>query len=205
MNIDKLNNRDYYLLIDKSSSMEERDCPGGKTRWATAEESTIGIANKINEFDPDGITVIPFATNFRTYDNTTPSTVKNVFKENSPMGSTYLAPPLKAVMAEHLKLKTSRKLKENGSLVLVVTDGQPSDEEDVAQAIINFTKKLDNREEFGISFLQVGKDGSASRYLKRLDSGLQAEGSRLDIVNTKTFEELENVGLTEALIAALTE
>lgn len=204
MDIEKLKQRDYYLLIDKSGSMEERDC-NGKSRWESCQESTIAIANKVNEFDPDGITIIPFAATFKTYENTTPSLVKNIFRENSPMGGTVLAPPMKSVFSEYLKQKKSNATKANGSLMIVVTDGCPQDEEDVAHAIIDFTKKLDNREEFGISFIQVGKDSHAASYLKRLDSHLESEGSKLDIVNTKTMDELESVGLTEALIAALTE
>lgn len=200
----QLKDRDYYLLIDKSGSMEERDC-NGRTRWETCQESTIAIANKVNEYDSDGITVIPFAATFKAYDNTTPATVKNVFAEASPMGGTVLAPPLKHVFAEYLKQKKAGTTKPNGALLLVVTDGCPQDEEDVAYSIIEFTKKLESREEFGISFIQVGKDGHAASYLKRLDTHLSAEGSKFDIVNTKTMDELETVGLTEALVAALTE
>lgn len=202
--LDKLKNRDYYLLIDKSGSMGDIDC-NGKSRWEACQESTQAIANKINEYDPDGITVIPFASTFKTYENTTPSKVKDIFVENSPMGGTHLAPPLKSVFAEYLHAKSAGKTKVNGALCLVVTDGLPQDAGEVAKEICQFTKRLDTREEFGISFLQVGKDIGASRYLKQLDDDLESQGAKLDIVNTKTFEELENIGLTEALIAALTE
>lgn len=205
MDLEQLKNRDYYLVIDKSGSMEEHDCPGGKSRWSTCQESTQAIANKLAEFDPDGITVVPFATNFKTYENTTPDKVKNVFQENSPMGATNLAPPLQWIFNHYLAEKKAGTTKQHGSIAVVITDGAPSDPEEVSKAIANFTKKLDNREEFGIEFLQIGKDASASAYLKRLDDHLTQEGAKLDIVNTKTMEDLENVGLTEALIASLTE
>lgn len=205
MNTDNLKNRDYYLILDKSGSMEHRDCANGKTRWEAAQESTLAIANRVNEYDPDGITVIPFSTSYKVYDNTTPSTVKNIFQENEPMGGTVLSAPLEHVFKTYLTQKAANKTKANGSLCIVVTDGEPSDQGDTAKAIVNFTKKLDSREEFGISFLQVGKDAQAAAFLKRLDDNLQSEGSKFDIVDTKTFDELENIGLTQALIAALTD
>jgi Mg-chelatase subunit ChlD len=205
MDMEKLKNRDYVLIIDKSGSMEERDCPGGKSRWESLQESTMAIAVRCNEYDPDGITVIPFAGSFKVYDNTTPAKVKELFLENSPMGGTDLTPPLEWAFENYLKLKVKNQQKANGMLCIVITDGCPQDEDMVAKSIVRFTKKLDNREEFGISLIQVGKDEHARSYLKRLDTHLEDEGSKLDIVNTKTMDELETVGLTEALIAALTD
>lgn len=186
--------------------METRDTPSGQTRWKYAEESVSAIANKLAEYDPDGIAVLPFASSFKAHENVTPATVANIFAEHSPMGSTVLTPPLKWCFENYLKNKKEGKAKENGAIVVVITDGQPNDEDDVAQAICKFTKQLDNGdEEFGISFLQVGKDATAKNYLRRLDDSLEKEGAKFDIVDTKTMEELENIGLTEALVASLTD
>ncbi len=205
MNVEQLKNRDYYIVLDKSSSMEIKDTPVG-SRWKSAEETVVGVANKLSEYDPDGVTVVPFAGTFKAYENTTPSTVAQIFKEQSPMGSTVLAPPLQYCFDNYLSNKKAGKAKANGACVVVITDGEPSDEDAVAKAICNFTKKLDNGDaEFGISFLQVGKDTNARDYLKRLDDGLEKEGAKFDIVDTKTKEELENIGLTEALMASLTD
>jgi hypothetical protein len=52
-----LENRDYTLIIDKSGSMATPDQKGGRTRWATAQESTFALASKCEQFDPDGITI----------------------------------------------------------------------------------------------------------------------------------------------------
>jgi len=206
MNVEALKNRDYYVVIDKSGSMEERDTATGQSRWDYTKESVLAIAKKLNEYDPDGITVVPFAGAYKMYPNTTPEKVTQVFTENSPMGNTILAPPLQACMDDYIQAKTKGEAKANGAIVLVVTDGQPADEEAVVNTIINFTKKLDNGDsEFGISFLQVGKDKHASDFLKRLDDNLEKEGAKFDIVDTKTMDELEGIGLTEALMAALTD
>lgn len=200
----KLENRDYVLVLDKSGSMEDTDTPSGQSRWKSAEESTLAIASKIGQFDPDGFTVIPFSSTFKVYENQTADKVKQVFKENSPMGGTTLAPVLKAVFADYNKRKAAGNTKANGELLIVVTDGQPSDEKEVAAEIVKFTKTLSSGDdEYGIQFIQVGKDASAARFLKKLDDDLTSQGAAYDIVDTKTMEELENIGLTEALMAAL--
>lgn len=206
MNIEQLANRDYTLILDKSGSMNETDCPGGKSRWAYMQESTVAVANECAKHDPDGITVIPFASTFKTYENTTPNTVGKIFQENSPMGGTVLAPVLRSVFENYKKNKAANKAKPNGELLLVVTDGCPVDEKEVAGEIVAFTKTLDSGDaEFGISFIQVGKDSGAAAFLKKLDDDLTAQGAKFDIVDTKTMDELEAVGLTEALIAALND
>jgi Mg-chelatase subunit ChlD len=201
-----LENRDYVLVLDKSGSMSEKDCPGGKSRWASSQESTHAIASKVAEWDNDGLTVIPFASTHKVYENTTPAKVTDIFKENEPMGGTTLAPVLKAVFESYKARKKAGTTKPNGELLIVVTDGQPSDEAQVAKEIVAFGNSLENADaEYGIQFLQVGKDQAASQFLKKLDDDLTKQGAKHDIVDTKTMDELENIGLTEALLAALND
>lgn len=201
-----LKNRDFVLVLDKSGSMGDRDCPGGKSRWESAQESTEAIANKVSTYDPDGITVIPFAGTFKAYENTTPAKVKDIFTENEPMGGTILGPVLKSVFSNYLSRKKAGTVKANGEILVVVTDGAPQDEAEVAKEIVSFTKSLENGDgEYGIQFIQVGKDGGAAQFLRRLDDDLVKQGAKFDIVDTKTMDELENVGLTEALLASLND
>lgn len=202
---ERLKNRDYYVVIDKSGSMDERDCPGGKSRWDYCQESTMAIARKLQEYDPDGITVVPFSATNKFYPNTTPDKVKAVFQECSPMGGTNLAPALQACFTDYLEAKKKGNAKTNGIMIVVVTDGQPQDEDDVAKTIVRFTKQIDHDDEAGISLLQVGKDVHAAAYLKRLDDHLETEGAKFDIVNSKTMDDLENIPLIDAMIAALDE
>ena len=56
-----LENRDYTLIIDKSGSMATPDQKGGRTRWATAQESTFALASTCEQLDPDGITIYLFS------------------------------------------------------------------------------------------------------------------------------------------------
>lgn len=206
MNLDQLKNRDYYIVLDKSGSMIATDTPSGQSRWKYAEESLTAIAQRLAEYDPDGITVVPFSGSFKAHENVTPNIVGQIFKEHEPMGATVLAAPLKWCFDNYLSNKTAGKAKANGAIVVVLTDGEPQDQNQVAKEIVSFTKKLDNGDgEFGISMLQVGKDVAAKQFLQRLDDDLQKEGAKFDIVDTKTMDELETIGLTEAVLASLTD
>jgi hypothetical protein len=188
--------------------MSTKDCAGGKSRWQYCQESTLAISKKLDEYDPDGITVVPFSGSPRVYPNTTVDKVDKVFQENEPMGGTNLSAALQVVFDDYLDNKKKGTAKPNGILALVVTDGQPDDEDAVAKAIVNFTKKLDpttGDEEAGISFVQIGQDTHATAYLKRLDDHLQSEGAKWDIVNARTMEEVERTGVLAALHAAIEE
>jgi hypothetical protein len=204
MNLDALKNRDYVILIDKSGSMSGNDLPNGQTRWKFAEESTIAMARKIEQFDPDGINVVLFNSSFREYENTTSATVANIFLENDPMGGTSLHQPLQHIFNSYLKRKAAGQTQPNGEILVVITDGAPDSQADVARVISEFTHKLDNGDgEYGILFCQVGYDSGASAFLNYLDNNLG--GAKFDIVDTKTFDEIANIGILEALNAALVD
>ena len=74
-----LSKRDYVLVIDKSGSMSEKDCAGGKSRWAYCSESAYALATKMQEFDDDGIDIYLFSSSFKKYPNTTPDKIKDIF------------------------------------------------------------------------------------------------------------------------------
>jgi len=68
------------------------------------------------------------------------------------------------------------------------------------------TKKMTNEKELGILFLQVGQDPTATQYLQKLDDDLVAKaGAKWDIVDTKTYEQIGNMSLTQVLLDAIND
>ena len=200
-----VDDRDYTLIIDKSGSMSINDQPGGKTRWDAAQESTLALARKCEEIDPDGITVYLFSGRFRRYDNVTSDKVSQVYQENEPMGRTDLASVLQDAIADYLKRKASGEAKANGETILVVTDGEPDDRKAVMRVIIEASRQLDRDEELAISLIQVGKDRKATEFLKALDDQLESAGAKFDIVDTVTIDDMEDMTLAEVLLNAITD
>jgi uncharacterized protein with von Willebrand factor type A (vWA) domain len=200
-----LDQRDYTLIIDKSGSMSSRDQLGGKSRWDVMQESTLALASKCEEFDPDGITLYLFSGRFRRYDNVTASKVVQVFQENEPSGRTDLASVLQDAINNYFQRKAARQTKPNGETILVVTDGEPDDRKAVMKVIIEASRHMDRDEELAISFVQVGTDAQATKFLKILDDELQSAGAKFDIVDTVTIDDMEDMTLTEVLLNAITD
>lgn len=199
MTKEELEKYDFYLLLDKSASMGTQDMSGGRTRWAAAQEAVLGLARKCVEYDKDGITVITFAGGFKEYHNITGAEdrLKQIWKENEPNGSTDTTKVFEHVFNRYFTEK------KKPIIVLCVTDGQPDDQDSLARLIVETTKKMKDDNEIGVSFIQIGKDPGASAFLKKLDDDLVKQGAKFDIVDTKTCEEMENMTITEVLVAAL--
>jgi Mg-chelatase subunit ChlD len=200
-----LENRDYTLIIDKSGSMATQDQKGGRSRWFVAQESTLALASKCEQFDPDGITVYVFSGKFKRYENVTSSIVGQIFRENDPSGTTDLASVLKHATDGYLQRKAAGQTKPSGETILVITDGEPDDRKEVMKVIIEASRRIDRDEELAISFIQVGTDAQATRFLKVLDDELQSAGAKFDICDTITMEDMEDMSLSEVLLNAIND
>ncbi len=200
-----LENRDYTLIIDKSGSMSTKDKPGGLSRWQIMQESALALANKCEELDPDGITVYLFSGKFKRYDNVTAAKVSTIFQENDPSGRTDLAAVLADATNSYFQRKAAGQIPANGEIILVVTDGEPDDRKAVMDVILAATQKLDRDEELAISFIQVGTDETATKFLKILDDDLGRAGAKFDIVDTITMNDMEDLTLKEVLLSAISD
>ena len=200
-----MSDRDYTLIIDKSGSMSTPDQVGGRTRWEIAQESTIALARKCEQFDPDGITVYVFSGKFKRYDDVTTAKVSQIFQENDPAGTTNLAGVLQDALNNYFQRKAAGNTKPNGETILVITDGEPDDRKAVFEVIIQATRQMEKDEELGISMIQVGSDAQATKFLKALDDQLQSVGAKFDICDTITLDDLEDMSLADVLMNAITD
>ncbi|MEA5577162.1 VWA domain-containing protein [Anabaena sp. UHCC 0451] len=200
-----MSDRDYTLIIDKSGSMSTPDQAGGRSRWEIAQESTLALARKAEQFDPDGITVYVFSGRFKRYENVTSAKVAQIFQENDPAGTTNLAGVLQDALNNYFQRKASGQTKPNGETILVVTDGEPDDRKAVFEVIINATRQMERDEELGISMIQVGSDAQATKFLKALDDQLQGVGAKFDICDTITLDDLEDMSLADVLMNAIAD
>ncbi len=204
--------RDYTLLLDRSGSMALKDQPGGRSRWSVARESVQALAARCEELDPDGLTLYLFASRFRRYDAVTADRVASIFLENEPCGGTDLAGVLAHAFECHFERRRARSGQrsagaaaggKSGETLLVVTDGEPDDPKAVMRTLVEATRRLERDEQLAVSFVQVGGDPRARRFLKVLDDDLQRAGARFDICDTVTLDEMEELGLTEVLLRAI--
>jgi uncharacterized protein with von Willebrand factor type A (vWA) domain len=202
---DMTSNRDYTLIIDKSGSMSTPDQVGGKSRWDIAQESTLALARKCEQFDPDGITVYVFSGKFKRYDDVTSQKVAQIFMENDPAGTTNLAGVLQNATDNYFQRKAAGQTKPNGETIIVVTDGEPDDRKAVFEVIISASRQMERDEELAITLIQVGSDSSATKFLKALDDQLTGVGAKFDICDTVTLDDMEDMSLAEILMNAIND
>lgn len=195
----KLDGVDVTVIVDRSGSMAS-PTKTGRSRWEDAAEGAIALAGKAAKYDEDGITVYTFASGFKKYESVGAERVAQIFQEDEPNGSTALDRVLGDVFSSFLARKGSGSHKPNGDLVIVVTDGEPDDQQAVKKQIIEFTQNLDSDGDFGILFVQIGNDRGASAFLTALDDDLK--GAKFDIVNVMTMDDVGEKSLAEVLTSA---
>jgi uncharacterized protein with von Willebrand factor type A (vWA) domain len=200
-----MKDRDYTLIIDKSGSMSTPDQRGGRTRWQEAQESTLALARKCEQFDPDGITVYVFSGRFKRYDDVTAAKVEQIFLENDPSGTTNLASVLQDAANSYFQRKAAGQTKPAGETILVITDGEPDDRRAVMEVVVNASRQMDNDEELAISIIQVGSDASATKFLKALDDQMQGVGAKFDICDTMTIDDMGDMSLADVLMNAIAD
>ncbi len=200
-----LENRDYTLIIDKSGSMSTPDQGNGRTRWQVMQESTLALARKCEQLDPDGMTVYLFSGRFKRFDDVTSDKVAQIFMENDPSGTTNLASVLQDATNNYFQRKSAGQTKPNGETIVVVTDGEPDDRKSVFEVIVNASQQMEKDEELGITFVQVGSDAQAMKFLKALDDQMESIGAKFDICDTITFDDMEDMSLAEVLTNAITD
>jgi len=200
-----LENRDYTLIIDRSGSMSTADQIGGKSRWVALQESTLALARKCEEFDQDGLTIYLFSHYFKRYRKVTSSKIDQIFQENEPHGTSNMGSVLQDAINNYFERKAAGQAKPNGETIIVVTDGHPDDWMSVTEVIVNAAGQMEWEGELGISFIQVGFDPKATKFLNALDDQLIGVGAKFDIVDTITMEDMENMTLTEVLLNAIAD
>lgn len=195
----RLDGYDIAIMLDRSGSMATADCPNHKTRWDYARENVEAVTARAAKIDSDGIDIVVFGSQVKKYPNTTPEKIQQIYAEVEPLGGTATDAALEALLTPDWF--SARKAGTNKPLIVIVfTDGEPNNRAAVAKVITNAANSIEKDEDLAISFVQIGKDASAQAYLAELDDNLNA---KFDIVDTKSMDELENLGVVGLLEAAL--
>ena len=197
----ELEMRNYVLVVDRSGSMGDSVSKTSSTsKWEAVHEYVTAFARECDKLDPDGIELYLFNNKFVRFENVTTDTVNEIFQKNSPMGGTDFVPVLSEIFKRHFD-------GDKPTTVLVVTDGAPGDgvagQKAVAQLLVETANKLEADADLAVSFIQVGDDSNATKFLKKLDDDLVGAGAKFDIVDTKTCDELENMSIQDVLLAAI--
>ena len=218
-------NYDVIVFIDSSRSMSCTISPEtrwvehpryqlpegvvpGQSKWQWCAEQTEKLSKQLdssfqNRAD-DHLKVVMFSDKSKEYKDVDMSSVPTFFADNHPVGKTNADEALRIQLKEYFAKRDHNKEAVRPLLVAFITDGAPDDPFGLRQTIIDATKKMQNQDEVAITFLQVGIDPKASRYLHELDSDLvKSSSAKYDIVTTKSFNQVNESGLAVALLDAV--
>lgn len=181
----ELNQGDQFIFaLDVSASMNHSDCPNGLSRIQYSKEQAKVFASEAAKYDPDGADYLTFGEKIVTYWNQNEAEAHALIdslKANEGMTDTSGAISAAWKRAQELR---AQGVTDN-IVLMVVTDGAPSDKEAVKKVIRDIADTLTNGEEFGIIFLTVGQiDAGLNAFLTELDDTLNAKH---DIVDVKDF------------------
>jgi len=180
------------VIVDKSGSMEG-------ARWAEAQKALATLAPQCCAADPDGMTLYFFShagTFPRTDHIKNPQIIADAFKKQRPDGGTCLHGVLDHVFREHFERGRAP------TTILIITDGSPDNEQAARKVIIDAANAVLNDNELSISFIQIGNDHAATKFLNDLDNHLR--GAKFDIVDAVTVHDMQGLSFVEFVHKSLT-
>lgn len=196
-----LSDFDVELIVDESLSMRRRDCPGGMSRWDWCGMQLRDLSTRLAPFVPRGFTLTTFNGTHHVYPNSTPANVNELFDNPFFMPGTRLSRPLTDRIQNYFN---NRRPGAKPLLIVVITDGVPAPKREpymVAQTLVDASRIMKDSREVTVVFFQIGgTDGFGRAFLADLDNNLVNNGARFDFVKTVSFEQLQQKGLTGALI-----
>jgi hypothetical protein len=89
--------------------------------------------------------------------------------------------------------------------IAIFTDGAAGDGDAIVNVIVNATKRITDRSQLGILFVQVGNDSNATAFLDKLNNDLGDSGAEHDIVAVVKLEDLEDDSPDQTIFRAFSE
>ncbi len=197
--------RDYTLIIDKSENMSTSTPEAQTNLWSVVKETTIDIAKQCEQFDFDGLTLYLYGDNFERFKCLSKTQMREILDKTAPSGIAKLSEALQDAISKYFERRFLGLSKPNGETLIVITASEPVDAEKVQQTIIEASQQMTHDEELGISFIQVGTDAKAGKFLQKLDNDLQSMGAKFDICDTVVLEKMDRSLLAEVLLNAIVD
>lgn len=209
MDTEQLKDRDYTLMIGRSRASRDRQHPWYE-EWIEAQTSLIDLVKECQKFDQDGLNIYDVSGGMVKFEKANVKKVAEILQDNhkeSATGSELISlfEPLKDALNDYLNRKLQGKTKPRGEIIIAILDHHETASIDaIATLIIKATKSLDQDEELGISFIQIGDDEETRQFFTSLDDDLHRMGAQFDIVDTKYWHEIKRKSILQFLTEAIT-
>lgn len=194
-----LSTRNVVILVDRSSSMNEKDCPGNVSRWRWCQEQAELFSGQIAGVLNERFTLGLFAHNYEIYPNVTVDQMGRLFGRKKLGLGTHPEGALREIFDSYFRGDMGQK----PLAIAIVSDGDPNDEDKVAEVIKEATWQMRSPDQISITFLQVGHDEDGTDTLREFDQQLRRQGAKYDIVDRRSFYDVQRLGLLGSLVVAI--
>lgn len=221
--LQRLAAHDLVLIIDQSASMNSQDCPvaglgrvggtimgmllgsaGMVSRWQWCRDQTLNLAEQTRFVSAKGLSVILFSTSYEVHPKVSVDEIPAIFRQVAPHGTTNLTEPLRITINDFFARQTASRGNVKPLAIAIITDGLPSNEQNVVQVLVETTKQMRNPRDIKVTFFLIGNSAmSGQAFVNRLERNLPNYGGKFNIVRSVTFWNLMKVGLSKALADAL--
>jgi len=161
----KIYNRDVFILVDQSDSMNDKDEETGEdmTRWQfVGTELLKGDVRKIfsrsheNQKICDRIYLYFFSRKRvgLDFEVTDANDLDDIFRENTPDSTTFICPTMAKCLNDWFE--NGRK-QGKGAFFIIYTDGVLSDRSQFEKLITDTCKRLDNQDEIKVAMVGIGE------------------------------------------------
>ncbi len=205
---DLLKNRDYTIIIARSLASRNPDHPWYQ-EWVEAQASLIDLAKKCQEFSSEGLTLYEASSFLKKYEQTTVAKLATILQENNRddniiQSEINLVEAIADALSHFFLEKEAGISPSKREIMIVVLDQHGIDGiGELQNLIIKATTMMENNEELGMTFIQIGDDAMTRQFLTGLDDDLIQVGAQFDIVDTKYWHDVKRPSIRQFLIDAL--
>lgn len=185
--------------IDRSGSMDTRDCEG-QTRYNYLGEKLVAfVGAAVESAAGNQVTGLFFSNEVKPVTFKSANDAQNALHAYHTGGGT----------ATHAVLESAFKLAQQTpsvpAMFFLATDGIPDSEDAVDKEIVSITKRIKNPEDFRIMILTVGnRSDHITKWLEHLDADLGGLGAQYDIVGQNNLNEVDFQEAAAELIKSTT-
>lgn len=211
----KLMNYDIVFVVDKSESMQRKDCflmpdaseditaPPDRhlSRWQWCQKQIANLFKLGGKSFPLSKLIL-FSDDFKVYENVGVEELASAFMSNKPRGTTQAAKAIKPQLKQYFANKARFGDVTRPMLIVVISDGGLSSKLPLRRAIIEATDQMDRPDEIAITFLKIGHDIRSANLEHDLNKKPSHAVGKFNIVSVKDFDEVNQIGLARALIDA---
>jgi uncharacterized protein with von Willebrand factor type A (vWA) domain len=185
--------------IDRSGSMDTRDCEG-QTRYQYLGEKLVAfVAAAVESASNNQVTALFFSNEVKQ------STLKSGADAEAALRLYHTGGGTATHTALEAAYKYAQQTPDVPAMFFLATDGIPDSEDAVDKEIVSITKRIKNPEDFRVMILTVGqRSPHITKWLEHLDADLGGLGAQYDIVGQNNLNEVNFQEAAAELIKSTT-